>query len=433
MVSTFLKERKDRFEPNEANSSGLKRVKKIDFSGTVHLEDEVSTRTKMILVKHGDLLISGINAEKGAVSVYTEREDALATIHYSSYKYDSNKINIEYLKYLLMSPVFKRILKEHSKSGIKTELKPKKFLSLELPLPDIKDQKTCVNYLHRLINKIDLLNNQVASNGEVVKKLRQAILQEAVQGKLVEQKQNKESATELLKKIKAEKERLIKEKKIKKENPLPPIRDDEMPYKLPKGWACCRLGELLKESPRNGYSPKAVNYQTEIKSLTLSATTKGFFDDTCFKYLDVDIGSDSHLWLKKNDILVQRSNSPEYVGVSAVYTSADDQFVYPDLMMKLKLFKDLIDVKYINYWLSSLYVRRYYIKKSTGTSSSMRKINQGTVSKTLVVLPPLREQKRIVGKVDKLMKYCDELEAKINQSKADSEKLRQAVLQEAFN
>lgn len=91
-ISSFLKERESRIKPAEANKMGLRRLNKINFSGEIHLSDK-STNTGMIIIKTGDLVISGINVEKGAVAVYQGKEDILATIHYSAYIYDKNKID----------------------------------------------------------------------------------------------------------------------------------------------------------------------------------------------------------------------------------------------------------------------------------------------------------------------------------------------------
>src|SRR5690554_734689 len=102
-IGSFLRERPDRIEPNQANFLGLKRIEKIDFSGNIYLADNTSTRTNMILVKPGDLVISGINVAKGALAVYEGKEDVLATIHYSSYEFDKSVIDIEYLKWFLIS------------------------------------------------------------------------------------------------------------------------------------------------------------------------------------------------------------------------------------------------------------------------------------------------------------------------------------------
>ena len=109
-ISTFLKERENRFKPDKANELSLKRLQKIDFSGNMHLLDNKKTNTNMILIKSGDLVISGINVEKGAVAVYQGDEDILATIHYSSYEFDRSKIDINYFKWFLKSDAFRKVI-----------------------------------------------------------------------------------------------------------------------------------------------------------------------------------------------------------------------------------------------------------------------------------------------------------------------------------
>ncbi|MFA5879101.1 MAG: hypothetical protein WC860_02900 [Candidatus Margulisiibacteriota bacterium] len=103
-VLTFLTEREGRYKPNDKKISNYYRLNKIDFSGTIHLSDKLS-KTDMIIVEPGDLVISGINVAKGAISVYEGKEPITATIHYSSYIFDKNKINIDYFKRYLKSPI----------------------------------------------------------------------------------------------------------------------------------------------------------------------------------------------------------------------------------------------------------------------------------------------------------------------------------------
>ncbi|HGJ64291.1 TPA: restriction endonuclease subunit S [bacterium] len=250
-IGSFLKERTERYKPEEANKLGYKRLDKIDFSGNIHISDGKETRTDMILVKNGDLVISGINVEKGAVAVYKGEDDILATIHYSSYEFDQSKINIDYFKWFLKSKAFQNVIKTQVRGGIKTELKPQKFLPLQIELPDIETQQEIENKIHNFIQQFDRIETINASNYDLVNQLRQSILQEAVQGKLVPQDPNDEPASELIKKIKAEKEKLIKEGKIRKEEALPPIKENEIPYELPKGWEWVRLTNIGEINPRN--------------------------------------------------------------------------------------------------------------------------------------------------------------------------------------
>ena len=244
-VGSFLTERKDRFKPAEANELGLKRLYKIDFSGRIHLLDGKQTNTNMILVKKGDLVISGINVEKGAISVYQDDEDVLATIHYSSYNFDKSQIDIDYFKWFLKSQTFKEVMQSQVRGGIKTELKPKHFLPLKIDLPDLPTQEEIRDRINNVSNEIKEMNSLHTQNENYVNKLRQAILQEAVSGKLVPQDPNDEPASIILDKIKTEKEKLIKEKKIRKEKPLPVIKENEIPFELPKGWTFVRFVNLV--------------------------------------------------------------------------------------------------------------------------------------------------------------------------------------------
>ncbi|MCK5801607.1 MAG: restriction endonuclease subunit S [Lentisphaeria bacterium] len=176
-------------------------------------------------------------------------------------------------------------------------------------------------------------------------------------------------------------------------------------------WRELTLEDIIADGPKNGWSPRTVEYQTEIRTLSLSATTSGRFDGTKFKYVDCDLGRVEKYWLCPNDILIQRANSMEYVGVSAVYLGDPRSFIYPDLMMRVRL-KEKESVPFVWLSLSSPTSRDYMRERATGTSGSMPKINQKVVRSIPLFLPPIAEQKRIVTKVDALMALCDELEAK---------------------
>ena len=147
-VNKFLKERIGRYKPNDPAVSKLKRLDKIDFSGGMHFSDK-SSKTDMIIAKKGDLVISGINVAKGALAVYGGDDDITATIHYSSYQFDDDKINVEYFKRFLKSPKFIQLLKDQVKGGIKTEIKPKHLLPLKIVLPDIDTQNSIVEFFER--------------------------------------------------------------------------------------------------------------------------------------------------------------------------------------------------------------------------------------------------------------------------------------------
>jgi type I restriction enzyme S subunit len=153
-ISEFLIERAGTYKPNEPEVTKLKRLDKIDFSGGMYFSNK-SSKTNMIVAKKGDLVISGINVAKGALSVYDGEEDITATIHYSSYEFDDNKIDVDYFRRFLKSPKFIQLLKDQVKGGIKTEIKPKHILPLKIDLPDLDTQKSIVHFFKRTENEID--------------------------------------------------------------------------------------------------------------------------------------------------------------------------------------------------------------------------------------------------------------------------------------
>ena len=107
---------------------------------------------------------------------YQGEGDIAATIHYSSYEFDKNKIDINYFKWFLKSAIFRKIVQAQIKGGIKTELKPKKFLPLEIELPDLLTQKKILEKINNLENEVSQLEKNVSYDETLLKKLRQSIL-----------------------------------------------------------------------------------------------------------------------------------------------------------------------------------------------------------------------------------------------------------------
>jgi len=433
-IGEFLFEREGKYKPSSEAIAGLKRIDKIDFSGNFHIAQK-SSKTNMIMIRSGDLVISGINVAKGAMGIYRGDEDVTATIHYSSYTFDESKIDVGYFKRFLKSAEFIRLLQEQVKGGIKTEIKPKHILPLEIDLPDIEEQRKIVAHFKSVETEDAELKIELIHQQTLLKKLRQQILQEAIEGKLTadwrEKNPDVEPASELLARIKVEKEQLLKTQEIKKQQALLPITDEKRPFDLPDGWVWCRLNSVIYENPKNGYSPKTVDFPTATKTLKLGATTSGQFINSEIKYINEKIPKDSFLWLKSRDILVQRGNSMDFVGVSAVYNGESHKYVYPDLMMKLKPVESISEV-YLHHALMSPYCREYFRSNATGAQKSMPKINQGVVLNAFIPFCGQAEQKAIVAKVEKLFAICDQLEAQITSNQTHAEQLMQAVLKEGF-
>ena len=184
-MRSFLSERKGRYKPGDKTVLGLKRIDKIDFSGNIFLSEKPS-KTDMILIKQGDLVISGINVEKGAMSIYKGEDDVIATIHYSSYEYNPEKIDIDFLRHFLKSPEFIDALKEQVPGGIKTEIKPKHILPLKVCIPtNVEEQREVVTFLDQQNKTLETQSTELTHQLDLVKQLRRAFLREAMQGKLM--------------------------------------------------------------------------------------------------------------------------------------------------------------------------------------------------------------------------------------------------------
>lgn len=428
--SDFLKERKGRYKPNDEAIKGLKRIEKIDFSGQIYLSDKPS-KTDMILVKDGDLVISGINVEKGAMNIFHGDEDVVATIHYSSYTYDTNVIKLEFLKHFLKSKKFKDVLKEQVPGGIKTEIKPKHLLPLQIQIPkSLDDQKKIVEHLDQLYDKLNDSSTEITHQLDLIKNLRQAFLREAMQGLLVsnETSDNKTGA-DLLAEIQAEKAQLVKEKKIKKPKPLAPITEDEIPFNIPENWTWCRLGEICtKITDGTHHSPK--NYpEGDYMYVTAKNIKHNGVDLSNITYVSEEVHNEiySRCDPEFGDILYIKDGAT--TGISAI-NNLYDKFSLLSSVALLKFNKNIINNLFLNYALNSPFYLDATRNNMFGvaiTRVTLQKLNE-----SLMLVPPLEIQERIVAKLDELMSYCDALEEQVKQSGQTNELLLQQVLREAL-
>ncbi|MGK2939680.1 MAG: restriction endonuclease subunit S [Solirubrobacteraceae bacterium] len=166
------------------------------------------------------------------------------------------------------------------------------------------------------------------------------------------------------------------------------------------------LDSLLREPLKNGYSARPVAHETGVRVLTLTATTSGQFDASHFKYTEDAVRSDSPLWLHPGDILIQRGNTAEYVGVPAVYDGPSGAFIYPDLMIRARVRED-IDPRFVWYMLLSPQARSFLRDRATGTAGNMPKVNQTTVKAVPLPLPEHEDRQRIVDRLDRAFAFAD--------------------------
>ncbi len=348
---------------------------------------------------------------------------------------DQENLPVDLKFYHILFNEFKDEIVRNTKAGTSKEaIGLGSFGKYELPYFDIDTQ---IEIKNKFVNSEEIKSNishELNHQLSLVKKLRQQLLQDAVQGKLVEQNPKDEPASELLKKIKAEKEKLISEKKLKKEKELPPIKPEEIPFEIPKNWVWCRLGEIsLNSEAGSSFKCEEVPVSNdEWGVIKVSAVSWGVFLEENNKVYSKTEPADVSAKINLGDFLISRANTSELVGKSVVVKNISKNLLLSDKTIRFK-FSDFVSIDYVNVCNNyPTYAREYYAAMGTGSSPSMKNITREHMKNLLIPIPPLAEQTRIVQKLDELMQYCNDLEASIKQSEAQNEKLLQQVLREAL-
>ena len=281
------------------------------------------------------------------------------------------------------------------------------------------------------------------------KQLKNSILQWAIQGKLVPQDPNDEPASVLLEKIRQEKERLIKEKKIKRDKNASIIYrgednsyyekilatgevkciDEEIPFEIPVGWEWCRLRDVIYP-PKYGTSSKSLSYG-DVPVLRMGNIQDGkvVYDKLVFSN---NVEDNRKYILQDGDLLFNRTNSAELVGKTAIF-KGNRHVIYAGYLILLRPIKT--NSEYLNYIFSSPYVRSY-CKEVKTIGVQQCNINAEKISQLLVPIAPFEEQMRIVDKIKEVLPSVDKYS--ISQYNLDSlnvslsECLKKSILQEAI-
>ena len=235
-----------------------------------------------------------------------------------------------------------------------------------------------------------------------IKNLRKSILQYAVEGKLVQQDIQDEPASILYDKIIKEKENLIKQGKIKKEKPLPPITDDEIPYDIPSNWKWVRLGEVVSILGDGIHgTPNYDEIHGEYYFINGNNLNGKIVINNKTKKVNIDEYNKYKKPLTKRTILISINGT---IGNIAFYNM--EKIILGKSACFFNLLSD-IDMNYIKYIIKSNYFYTYTKQYSTG--STIQNVSLKSIKNFSIPLPPLKEQERIVKKVDELLTYCNKL------------------------
>lgn len=279
--------------------------------------------------------------------------------------------------------------------------------NMVFPLPPLAEQKRIVAKIEELLPLIDRYEKAWGRLEEFNRRfpadMQKSLLQMAIQGKLVEQRPEEGTGEELYRQIQAEKQRLIKEGKIKKEKPLPEIAEGEIPFDIPESWKWVRLGDIIlsaKDGPH--FSPK---YQPSgIPFISTRNISTGKLDFTGAKYISEELHQElcKRCKPKQWDVLYSKGGT---TGIAAVNDTDVDFNVWVHVAV-LEL-GDYLFPFYLATALNSPHCYDQSQKLTHGTSN--RDLGLTRMINISLPLPPLAEQKRIVAKLEELLPLCERL------------------------
>ena len=392
---------------------------KLNFSNTKFVsKEEHEILYKRCNPQEGDLLVTKVGTTGVPVIVDTDREFSLF-VSVALLKFNNELINIKYLYYMILSPLVAEQVRANTKGVGNQNWVIDKIAQTIITIPPLAEQQRIVEKLEEILPLVEEYgkNEEILSemNKKLPKQIRQSILQYAVQGKLVPQNPNDQPASELLKRIKAEKEQLVKDGKTKKEKPLPPITEDEIPYELPQGWEWVKLRDICEIL--NGYAFKSDFYVGKSNNQIIrlgNVKNNGLVLEASPTYIPDDIAETAENYLlRENDILVTLTGTRlkrDYFYTSLVENKDIKHLnLYLNQRVGCLRFYSGINPKLLNIFLKSKFILDNIFEHETGTANQGN-IGTGATGELLVPLPPLAEQQRIVTKVEELMQIVDKLE-----------------------
>lgn len=318
-------------------------------------------------------------------------------------KFTPINCNSLFLVYLINSPYGIEYKRNTSTGDIIVHTSTTKLGNLLIPLPPLAEQKRIVAAIEKFMPLIEEYGKKEiqlkAINEKIGTLTKKAILQEAVQGKLVPQIAAEGNAKDLLEEIKKEKSKLIKEGKIKKEKPLPEISDDEIPFDIPENWCWCRLGEIVDTNIGLTYSPSDIITKggTEVLRSNNIKNGKIVYDDL----VHVSKNVPEKCLSKKGDLLIcARNGSKALVGKSALIEKDG---------MAFGAFMAIVRSPINPYLLHFINSPVYRARLEGVNTTTINQITQDNLRETLFPLPPLNEQKRIITAIENLLPLCEKL------------------------
>lgn len=370
-------------------------------------------------------------------------------------------IDNRYLFYWLRSAPFTAYVQEAMKGMAYPAINEEKFYSGLIAIPPVAEQKRIVakvDELKALCDRLETLQHDGETRYAALARaslsrfadaptpanlnllfqksydippadLRKSILTLTVQGKLVAQDPNDGPAELLLAQLERDRELLAKEQGVRPPKNVPLLKTDGHPHEIPESWRWSRLGDLALIIDY-GTSQKADNDSGNVPVYRMGNIVGGRLVDEPLKYVAASIDDLPGLYLKNNDILFNRTNSYELFGKTGIFTGPDDSATFASYLIRIRLPATLLVPKFFNLAMNAPYFRQTQIEPEVVQQCGQANFNGTKLASTVVPVPPLAEQRRIVTKAEALLSMVDALEAQLATARTRAIALLEALVAE---
>ena len=380
----------------------------LNRENTVVEAKDASSRAKKI-VKYGDVIFATIRPYLKNICII-DRDfpyEPIVSTAFAVMHCPEGLLN-KYLYYYLLSPTFMSFAnaRDKAKGVAYPAIGEKDFFNGIIALPPIEEQKRIVAKIEELLLYVDryaaAYEKLEQFNAKFPEDMKKSILQYAIQGKLVEQRPEEGTGEELYRQIQSEKQRLIKEGKIKKEKPLAEIAEDETPFDIPESWKWVSVGSVCVNIQYGSSQKSSATGKVPVLRMGNIQNGRLVWDKLVYTSDDEEIAKYP---LQYNDLLFNRTNSKELVGKTAIYKS-EFPAIYAGYLVRVTPL--LMCSDYLNYVMQSQFYWSY-CQTVRSDAIGQSNINAEKLKRFVFPLPPFAEQKRIVAKLEEILPLCERL------------------------
>ena len=389
--------------------------RKLDFSNTKFIsEEENFVLNKRCCPQKGDILLSKVGTTGIPVIVDTDR-DFNIFVSIALLKFNGDFVYANFLLFLLESPVVQEQCRENTRGVGNKNWVRRDIANTKIPIPPLAEQKRIVARLAEILPQVEIYAQAYQElqelNSKFPAQLKNSLLQQAIEGKLVEQRPEEGNGRDLLKAIQKEKNQLVQGKKIKKEKPLPEIAEEEIPFEIPENWCWCRLDDTVVKEVKRGKSPTyAIDGKVMVFAQKCNTKYNGI-DISLAKYLSDEVVKkypDSE-YMQNKDIVINSTGTGTMGRVGIYIVEKDNKNtvpLVPDSHVTIIRLSNKMDAQYVYMVLKS---QQSYFESQGDGSTKQKELKAVVIKSLLIPLPPLAEQKRIVAKLEQLLHLCQQL------------------------